>query len=129
MATTDTIRQTIWEDASVALMARITGADGTAIAQADVSTITYAVYDTHSTTKNTATTSGSVVVADDVFDTLQTDSRWSVDSTGYNFRHDIAATVFTVGGHVYEVEYKFTAATAEVYWVVFELDVKPVRTS
>lgn len=131
MATTDIIQAKIFEDGSADCMARITGGDGSNIMQSDVTSIAFAVFDTHGATPDTAISSGTVTVADDVFDTLQTDSRWSLDATGYNFRHDHGATVFPTGGHVYQVEYKFTSSEtpAKVYWVVFELDAVKVRTS
>ena len=64
-----------------------------------------------------------------MFDTLQTDSRWSEDDTGYNFRHTVGASVFSEANHHYEIEYVFTPASGEVYAVVFRTMTKTLRSS
>ena len=74
--------------------------------QADVSTITYSIYPTDSTTAHTTAT--SLTVATVIFDTLQTDARWTKDITGYNWRHDVAATVLVDPTKDYQIEYKVT---------------------
>jgi len=125
MATPVVIRGSAYEDGGASIMARITGTDGANITQADVSTITCTVYDSSGTSVATPT----VTVATSVFDTLQTDSRWSVDTTGYNFRFDVAATVMSSGNETYRYEFKFTPASGEVYWVVAEIYCYPVSTS
>jgi len=124
MATPVLIKGSAYEDGGCSIMARINGTDGTAITQSAVNTITCTVYD--STLTSVATP--SVVVGDSVFNTLQTDSRWTVDSTGYNFRYDVAATVMTAPG-TYRFEFKFTPTSGEVYWVVAEVYAQPVATS
>ena len=132
MATTEPIKATVWEDGGAALMARVVGNSATAITQAAITSISYSVFDLSGTTPNTAITGYSAVsltVADVVYDTLQTDARWTADSTGYNFRHDIAAAVFATGGHRYRIEYKFTPATGSVFWLVYEITAKSLRTS
>ncbi len=119
---------TVFEDGSGSLMARVKGVDGDNIVRADITSITCAVFDAGGTSVATPT----VVVATSVFDTLQTDARWSpdIDTTGYNFRHDMPATTFTAGGR-YTVEYKFTPASGAdyVFWVKFRLAAQAVLTS
>ncbi len=61
------------------------------------------------------------MVATAVFDTLQTDARWTEDSTGYNFRDDLAATKLPSGSTAYRVEYLFSPTVGEDWYVVFEL--------
>ena len=73
-----------FEGQSPNLMARVTGSDAVAITQAAIASIAYAVYDLADT--SAAVDSGTLTVADVVFDSLQTDARWTEDSTGYNFR-------------------------------------------
>jgi len=86
--------------------------DGVDVTQADIDTITWALYPVGVTT---AVASGSLVVADVIFDTLQTDGRWSKDEEGYNFRHDVAATAIdTPGG--YRMEYLFTAQDGSAWY-------------
>lgn len=56
----------------------------------------------------------AVPVTDVLFDTLQHDARWQVDSLGYNFRHTLTnrnGRIFTQRGRHYLVVYKFTPAS------------------
>lgn len=76
--------------------------------QSDLSTITWAIYPIGI---RTAVASGSLTVADVVYDEIQTDGRWSTDDIGYNFRHTVAATAIdTPGG--YKIEYIFIPSNA-----------------
>ena len=68
----------------------------------------------------------ALAVADVVFDTLQTDPIWTVDATGYNFRHvlDVSAhQAFTVAGRRYLVEYQLTPAAGQMILVRFRINV------
>ncbi len=120
---------TAWEDTGVSLMARVEGTDGANIQQADVSSIAYSVYDITTLGSSSEATSGSLTVSDVVYDTLQTDNRWDRDTTGYNFRHDVAAATLAAGGKIYRAEYKFTPASGEAYHVVFEIKTKNLYRS
>jgi hypothetical protein len=125
MAEPTIIRGTAYEDGGCSIMARITGPDGENIVQADISTITCAVF----TRAGAAAGTPAIVVATSVFDTLQTDSRWTVDNTGYNFRHDVAASILATGDEAYRFEYLFTPSSGEVFWVVAVVGASPVRSS
>jgi len=107
---------TIQEDSTFSVMMRIE-ADGSNAVQADISSITWAIYDADETD---ATATGTLTVSNVIFDTLQTDGRWSKDDTGYNFRHDVAATVLTDPG-TYQIEYKVTFTGGDVSYL------EPVR--
>ena len=112
-------RSRIFEDGSATFMARVVKADdGTNIAQADVTGITYSVSESVTGTEIVAST--VLTVSAVVFDALQTTAIWTVDSTGFNFRHRIAETVFTTPGILYRIEYLFDPAAADDFWVVFE---------
>ena len=117
-------KASVFEDGGASLMARVVGNAGANIVQADITSISRAVY-----IDSTLQATTAPVVATVVFDTLQTDARWAVDSTGYNFRQDVAASVFADGDTIYRVEYKFTPASGEVFWVVFDCLTVNVRTS
>jgi len=119
-------RGSIWEDSGCFLMARILGNDGNAITQASVSSISYVI---HNITSDVAVTSGSLTVSDVVFDTLQTDDRWTADDTGYNFGHAALASWFATPDVTYRVEYKFTPTSGQVFFAVFEVTSNALYTS
>ena len=119
-------RGTIYEDSGLTCMARIQGADASYITQATTSAITLAVFKNANTT---ATYTASLTVADVIGDVLQTDARWSLDSTGYNFRYSVVASVFDAGDATYRLEFKFTPTTGSQYWVIYEIDTVEVFTS
>ena len=125
MSNTPTLA-TIYEDTGITCMARIQGGDASNITQATTSAITVAVFKNANTS---ATYTASLPVADVVFDALQTDSRWSYDSTGYNFRTELPALVFDTGDATYTVEYKFTPTSGSQYFVIYEIDTVEVYTS
>ena len=117
------IKGTIWEDTGPYMMARITGNDGANVTQSDVSSISYVVVDMTDT--DTAVASGTLTVASVIYDTLQSgDSRWTEDSTGYNFGFTLAATAFPTGARTYRVDCDFDMATGENLAVVFEIVTK-----
>jgi len=107
-------------------------ADGTVALQADVQTVTAFVYlpDT-----KTPISQESYAVTDSVFDTIQTDGYWDVDTSGYNFRGRVRSELFTVGSGRYELElvaYLWNdQGTAEPDLIpkVYEVDVTPLRSS
>lgn len=121
---------TIFEDAGASLMARVLGNAGTAITQASLSSISYKVFDLHGDTPTTATQTGTLTISAVVYDTLQTsDPRWTVDTTGYNFLYTAPASWFPDAPRTYRVELKFTPATGEVFWLVYELKTKVIYSS
>jgi hypothetical protein len=117
------------EDGGASFMSRVVGNAGVNITQSVITSIAVKVFDVDSDTPDTATYSATLTVSAVVFDTLQTDARWTEDATGYNFRHDMPASAFPTGEHKYRVEYKFTPATGEVFWVLFDVTATNVRTS
>ena len=117
---TDITKGTVNEDSGASFMARIYGNDGAVIVQASISSIAYKVFN-FKTSKTAPVSEGALTVSSVVFDTLQTDARWTEDSTGYNFRWDAPATIFTTGGDVYLIEIKFTPASGAVFHKLFEV--------
>lgn len=107
-----------WEDTDAVLMKQVMTNDGTYLQQADLSSITYSVFDKADT--STATAEGTLTIDDVVFDTLQTDSRWGVDSLGYNFAWEAPGTLFPAGGKTYRVECWCTTISGSVFPLVFE---------
>lgn len=123
------IKGTVIEDGGATMLARVVGHSGAAITQASLTSISYKVFDLDGTTPDTAILSGTATVSSVVFDTLQTDSRWSEDSTGFNFAHALAVTAFPSGDHRHRIEYLFTPASGAVFFVLFEVAAIDVRTS
>lgn len=125
------IHATIWEDSAATLMARVVGADGSYITQAGMTGISYKIFDLNSATPDTAIKSDNLVVANVVFDALQTDARWTEDATGYNFRwtQPADASVWATGGHRYRQEILFNPVAGDDFWLIYELYCEPVRTS
>lgn len=122
---------TVFKNGSVTLLARVVGKDGANIVQADIASAKYSVYllDDQDADSRTAVTGHSDValnVGDIVFNTLQTDALWTVDETGYNFRHvlDVSENqAFTVAGRRFLVEFELTPNSGQVILVRFRLNV------
>lgn len=110
-------RASVFEDSGAVVMARVRGSDGSYVQQADLSKIERTI----STPGNVGTATNIDITAS-VFDTLQTsDPRWTVDTTGYNFRDTVSATDLPLANVTYRVEYKFTPTSGQPFWVVYEL--------
>jgi len=97
------------EDSQPHLLSRFTKSNGVNAQQADVASIALKVFDLDSDTPNTATVTRALTVASVVFDTLQT-SLWTRDSTGYNFKAQLASTDLPDGARRYLVEVVATLA-------------------
>lgn len=125
-------RAVIWEDTGVDLMSRVTDAAAALLLQATTTSIEMRVFDQFSTTPTTAiATDLAVVVADTIFDTLQTsDDRWTFDTTGYNFKYRLAASALPESGRLYRVEFAITPTVGDVIKEpVFEVETKSLLTS
>jgi len=94
----------VYEDSTFTLMSRfeVLGVKGV---QADCSSITIKVWDASDFT--TTVLSASLVVANVVYDTLQT-VMWEEDATGYNFRYDVADNICVTPGAEYLFEVRIT---------------------
>lgn len=119
----DTVAAVVFEDSTFSLMARFE-IDGANAQQADVSSISIKAWDVDDLT--TEVLDASLDKTQVVYDTLQTDSRWSEDSTGYNFRYDVEdtvcasagiylfrVTVNTTGGKIPRMQWRITARKLE----------------
>jgi len=122
----------VFQQGTATLMARLVGADAAAIVQADIASIEYSVFllDDSVPSSRTVVTGHdgeSLAVADVIYDALQTDARWTVDSTGYNFRHTIDVSsneAFETAGRRCLVEYRLTPTSGQVIVVRFKLQVE-----
>ncbi len=129
MVATDIIRGKVFEDGGATCMARIIGQAGVAITQASLTSIGCKVFDLGGATPDTPIATSSLTISSVVFDTLQTDARWTYDTTGYNFLHAHAAATFPSGDTRYRVEYLFTPVSGAAFFAVFELQSLQVKTS
>ena len=128
MADAADIHGTAFRNGSATLMTRVVGSDAEAIVQADLASAEYTVYllndqDPDDRTAVTGHTDVALVVADLIFDSLQTDARWTVDQTGYNFRHELdvsANEAFAAAGR-YLVEFELTPSVGQVILVRFRI--------
>ena len=124
MSATTTEAASVWEDGDVVLMARVTNTSATNITQATISSGVVKVYD------KTGAQVGSditLVVANTIFDSLQTDNGWPF-STGYNFRTTITgATYFgSVGTHCVEV--LLTPSSGSDIAIVYDITVQNLKS-
>lgn len=119
---------TVFEDGGATFLARVVGNNAANITQATINGITYKVFDL-TEIPGKLITSGTLTVSDVVFDTLQTDSRWTKDSTGYNFRHNMPPSAFPEGNRQYQVEYLFDPTSGEDFLVVFKVSATETFTS
>jgi hypothetical protein len=114
------ITATIWEDSGCFLMARVRGNAGSNITIASITSITSNVYD-ESNVNTLVAGPTTQTVSSVVFDTLQTDSRWTKDSTGYNVGVSALAAWFPTGGHLYRVELAFVPVSGENFKVLYRI--------
>lgn len=119
----------VTEDGGAGFLARLVGNSAANVTQASLSSASVKVFDLDSDDPDTAVYTATLTISSVIFDALQTDDRWTVDSTGYNFRHDMPASAFPTGSHNYRVEYKFTPTSGEVFWALFDVFATNVRTS
>ena len=80
-----------FKNGSATMMARIVGAAGANIAQADIAAIRYSVYMLDDQNPDARAPVGghsqvSLPVYQVIFNSLQSDATWTVDAVGYNFR-------------------------------------------
>ncbi len=115
----------VWEDGGAAFMARIVGNDAANITQASITGGTVKVFDS----SGTSVLDSTITKTTHIFDTLQTDARWTVDSTGYNFLYAMADTVFSTGNEMYTVEFMFDPASGNDFPVVYEVEALPLQGS
>jgi hypothetical protein len=120
----------VFRNGTAALMARVVTAAGEPINQASVDLAEYSIFERNLDDPNDLTAvAGHENVALDVetvvFDEPVDDEAWTVDEEGYNFRHEIDATLdepFPKAGAVYQVRYELTPVTGQK--VVFRFQVR-----
>jgi len=128
MPATNVHKAETWAGSGVFLMHRILNSAGNNAQQSDVSSIAYST--SLESAPDTEVASGSLTVANVIFDSLQEASgpRWKRDNTGYNFLWEAPASIFPTGGTTVIVVITFTPASGEVFKEVWHVKVKdPTR--
>lgn len=95
------------EGTYITLLGQFYTEDQTQLVQADVDTIRLHVFEQPASAPASEVYSTSLTTSAVVFDTMQTDARWTGDGTGYNFRYTVdAPQLLGKGGAtmIYEVE-------------------------
>ena len=112
-------------------MARIVNTAGQNVQQAGVSAIKYSVYELDpcrpdNLTVVTGHDNVTLTISSVIYDTLQTGGLWTVDSTGFNFSHEINVSsdeAFPKAGAQYQVRYELTPTTGQKTIIRFHLRV------
>ena len=125
------IHGTAFKNGSITLLARVVDGNGDNVVPAEVSAVGYTVYllndrDADDRIAIDGHAEVNLSVAEVVFAALQTDSLWTVDAVGYNFRHSLdvsAHQAFAIAGRRYLVEYRLTPAVGQVILARFRINV------
>lgn len=123
-----TFRRTGFANSMIVNLSREVNVDGTVLVQADVASISRTVWDRgvspFAATPTTPVVAAEArVVASTFYDTLQTGDDWGdEDASGYNFRDEVASTMFADGKHRYLIKYAITLAAGGVYVAKFYYD-------
>lgn len=123
------IQGKVFRHGSAVLMARVVSSAGADLNQASVSAVSYTIYELTTNDPSglsivTGHSGVSLTVGDVIFDTLQDDEAWTVDSQGYNFRHEVDVSTneaFPNAGRVYQVRYELTPVTGQKTIFRFQL--------
>ena len=121
MAVAKDIQGTVFKDATATFMARVESSAGVNLDQVAVATIQYTISEISLVDPGVqrAIIGHENVLLDKmavIYDVLQNDSTWTVDATGYNFRHEIDVSqheAFSQAGEVYQVRYEIVPVVGQ----------------
>jgi hypothetical protein len=102
-----------WTGQGLCCLSRVLGQDAALLTQASITSITWHVVNA----VGTQTGSGTLTVADVIYDSAQTGNGWP-HNDGYNFRYVVPGASFPAAG-CYQVEFHYTPATGEGFADVF----------
>ena len=129
MSSATDVRGQVFRDGSATLLARVVGGDGAAIIQSDITAARYSIWlldpkDPDSREAVDGHTDVDVPVAGLLFDTPQLDNLWTVDTVGYNFRHELdisAHAAFPMAGRTHLIVFELVPTVGSVILVRFRL--------
>lgn len=113
--------ETGFEDQPVTILARVKY-DGSNITQAGISSITMLAKRLAQGTPVETLASTGLTVGQVVFDTLQTDDRWTRDSSGYNFAATVPKEAFPAVDEYY-VAFAFTPTSGSPFVVMVRVTI------
>lgn len=101
------VRATVWQGTACVLLGRLVNLAGQYVTQASISGISYKVVDLKQVPA-AVVNAGIFTISSVIFDVLQTDGRWTVDSTGYNVAMLMPGSNFPNAATTYRVQVTFT---------------------
>jgi hypothetical protein len=111
------------------LMSRVVDKASTILTQADTESVRVEVYLIDGDTRTAIDQAGAAItdgsafaspaVSDVIFDGLQTDSRWSIDGTGYNFAFAMELPIID---QLYEVRVTIATTAGDDVVIVYRLN-------
>jgi hypothetical protein len=119
-------KASVIENSAALLLARVIGADGDPIQQADVSALKLKVFDPDGvlitpTGGGGGYTGTTLLPADVILDTPGTNEvLWPYDD-GYNFIAQLDGSYWPEGGKTYQAEVKVTPVSGDAYYLLFAL--------
>lgn len=108
----------VWAGYEAIVLGRVETRAGVNFTQAAVSSIAYTVREAEG--DETQITTGTLVVATTIYDTLQTGGLWDADLTGYNFYGILPPTCFPTAGKRYRVKIEITPTVGNPVVIVHE---------
>ena len=118
------IKGTVIEDQPAFLMRRIRTPADVDIAQADLATVAYTIYDLADESVVVAST--GLVIATVIFDTLQVTTAWTSqggNADGYNFGAELPGASWPNHGTKLRVQVLFTPNSGNPFAALYEVDV------
>ena len=114
------IEGVVFERSSAVLLARVGYADGGRVTPAQINAVSYTIEQTGDCRTAASGVSGhesvSLTPSAVLFATLQQSDEWTVDTTGYNFRHELDVgqnDAFPTAGRSYTVRYELTPTAGQ----------------
>lgn len=132
MPTANDIYGTVFQGGAAILLARLVHADEDLVDATEIDSINYTIYEADPCQEDdwkpvagheaVPLSAGSVL-----YSSLQTGAPWSVDSTGYNFRHDLSVAsheAFPNAGRKYQIRYEMNPTVGQV--IVFRFQIRAI---
>ncbi len=121
----------VFAGGSVVTLARLETADGQPITPSGIDSASYSIVEVDLCGTGDQAVVGhtdqAVPPMSVLFEAMQTGAIWDVDSTGYNFRHEIDVTsdsAFSIAGKTYVVRYRLTPVSGQP--VIFQYSIRAV---